>query len=118
MAALLQLCISTEIPFHSNDMRRPVSRDCASALHGPACLPVDRFGPVRTIYPKGRGVMELQVDKAVRADQAADAALAMLLDHPREAVTLEALAERAGLKYWQVHRFHGNAGNLYRAAIA
>jgi len=62
--------------------------------------------------------MGREIDTAVRADQAADAALAMLLDHPREAVTLEALAERAGLKYWQVHRCHGNAGNLYRAAVA
>jgi len=62
--------------------------------------------------------MGREIDTAVRADQAADAALAMLLAHPRESVTLEALAERAGLKYWQVHRFHGNAGNLYRAAVA
>ena len=62
--------------------------------------------------------MVLQIEKAARADQATDAALAMLLELPREAVTLEALAERAGLTYWQVHRVHGNAGNLYRAAIA
>jgi hypothetical protein len=62
--------------------------------------------------------MGLEIDMAARADQVADAALAMFLDHPREAVTLEALAERSGLKYWQVHRFHGNARNLFRAAVA
>lgn len=62
--------------------------------------------------------MVLQMHKAARADQAADAALEMLLEQPREAVTIEALAERAGFTYWQVHRFHGNAGNLYRAAVA
>jgi AcrR family transcriptional regulator len=62
--------------------------------------------------------MALQIDKAARADQAADAALAMFLEQPREAVTIEALAERAGLTYWQVHRFHGNARNLFRAAVA
>ena len=62
--------------------------------------------------------MALQIDKAARADQAADAALAMFLERPREAVTIEALAERAGLTYWQVHRFHGNARNLFRAALA
>jgi len=62
--------------------------------------------------------MARHIDKAARADLAADAALAMFLEQPREAVTIEALAERAGLTYWQVHRFHGNAGNLFRAAIA
>lgn len=62
--------------------------------------------------------MDLQIDQAARADQIADAALAMFLDHPRDAVTIEALAERAGLKYWQVHRLHGNARNLFRAAVA
>ena len=62
--------------------------------------------------------MALQMEKGVRADQAADAALAMLLEKPRESATIEAVAERAGLTYWQVHRFHGNSGNLYRAAAA
>src|SRR3954466_5859278 len=62
--------------------------------------------------------MALQIEKAARADQAADAALAMLLERPREAVTIGALSERAGLTYWQVHRVHGNSGNLYRAAVA
>jgi hypothetical protein len=62
--------------------------------------------------------MGLEIAKAARADQAADAALAMFLDQPREAVTLEALAERVGLKYWQVHGFHGNARNLFRAAVS
>jgi hypothetical protein len=62
--------------------------------------------------------MGLEIDQAARADRVADVALAMFLDHPREAVTIEALAERAGLKYWQVHRFHGNARNLFRAAVA
>jgi AcrR family transcriptional regulator len=62
--------------------------------------------------------MGRQIDKAARADQVADAALALFLDHPREAVTFEAIAERAGLNYWQVYRFHGNARTLFRAAIA
>jgi AcrR family transcriptional regulator len=62
--------------------------------------------------------MGRQIDKAARADQVADAALALFVDHPREAVTFEAIAERAGLNYWQVYRFHGNAGTLFRAAVA
>ena len=62
--------------------------------------------------------MGRQIDKAARADQVADAALALFLDHPREAVTFEAIAERAGLNYWQVYRFHGNARTLFRAAVA
>jgi hypothetical protein len=62
--------------------------------------------------------MGLEIARAARADVAADVALTMFLDGPREAVTLEALAVRAGLKYWQVHRVHGNAGNLFRAVVA
>jgi len=62
--------------------------------------------------------MGRQIDKAARADQVADAALALFLDNPRDAVTFEAIAERAGLNYWQVYRFHGNAGTLFRAAIS
>jgi AcrR family transcriptional regulator len=62
--------------------------------------------------------MGRQIDKAARADQVADAALALFLDHPREAVTFDAIAERAGLNYWQVYRFHGNAGTLFRAAVS
>jgi AcrR family transcriptional regulator len=62
--------------------------------------------------------MGRQIDKAARADQVADAALALFLDHPRDAVTFEAIAERAGLNYWQVYRFHGNAKTLFRAAIS
>jgi AcrR family transcriptional regulator len=62
--------------------------------------------------------MGRQIDKAARADQVADAALALFLDSPRDAVTFEAIAERAGLNYWQVYRFHGNAKTLFRAAVA
>src|SRR3954453_12409778 len=62
--------------------------------------------------------MGRHIDKAARADQVADAALALLLDNPREAVTFEAIAERAGLNYWQVYRFHGNAKTLFRAAVS
>ena len=62
--------------------------------------------------------MGRQIDKAARADQVADAALALLLDNPRDAVTYEAIAERAGLNYWQVYRFHGNTGTLFRAAVS
>ena len=61
--------------------------------------------------------MGRQIDKAARADQVADAALALYLDNPRDAVTFEAIAERAGLNYWQVYRFHGNAKTLFRAAV-
>jgi AcrR family transcriptional regulator len=61
--------------------------------------------------------MGRQIDKAARADQVADAALALFLDNPRDAVTFEAIAERAGLNYWQVYRFHGNAKTLFRAAV-
>jgi AcrR family transcriptional regulator len=62
--------------------------------------------------------MGRQIDKAARADQVADAALELFLEQPRDAVTFEAIAERAGLNYWQVYRFHGNAGTLFRAAAA
>src|SRR5436305_4766568 len=62
--------------------------------------------------------MARQIDKAARADQVADAALALFLEHPRDAVTFEAIAERAGLNYWQVYRFHGNARTLFRAAVS
>ena len=62
--------------------------------------------------------MGRQIDKAARADQVADAALALFLAHPRDAVTFEAIAERAGLNYWQVYRFHGNARTLFRAAVS
>jgi len=62
--------------------------------------------------------MGRQIDKAARADQVADAALALFLDNPRDAVTFEAIAERAGLNYWQVYRFHGNARTLFRAAVS
>ena len=62
--------------------------------------------------------MGRQIDKAARADQVADAALALFLDNPRDAVTFEAIAERAGLNYWQVYRFHGNAKTLFRAAAS
>jgi AcrR family transcriptional regulator len=62
--------------------------------------------------------MGRQIDKAARADQVADAALALFLDGPRDAVTFEAIAERAGLNYWQVYRFHGNAKTLFRAAVS
>ena len=62
--------------------------------------------------------MGRQIDKAARADQVADAALALFLEHPRDAVTFEAIAERAGLNYWQVYRFHGNARTLFRAAVS
>jgi AcrR family transcriptional regulator len=62
--------------------------------------------------------MGRQIDKAARADQVADAALALFLDSPRGAVTFEAIAERAGLNYWQVYRFHGNAKTLFRAAVS
>jgi hypothetical protein len=62
--------------------------------------------------------MGRQIDKAARADQVADAALALYLDNPRDAVTFEAIAERAGLNFWQVYRFHGNAKTLFRAAAA
>ena len=62
--------------------------------------------------------MGRQIDKAARADQVADAALALFLDNPRDAVTFEAIAERAGLNYWQVYRFHGNAKTLFRASVS
>ena len=62
--------------------------------------------------------MGRQIDRAARADQVADAALALFLDGPRDAVTFEAIAERAGLNYWQVYRFHGNAKTLFRAAVS
>jgi AcrR family transcriptional regulator len=62
--------------------------------------------------------MGRQIDKAARADQVADAALDLFLEHPRDAVTFEAIAERAGLNYWQVYRFHGNARTLFRAAVS
>src|SRR3954462_15874372 len=62
--------------------------------------------------------MGRQIDKAARADQVADAALALFLEHPRDAVTFEAIAERAGLNYWQVYRFHGHARTLFRAAVS
>src|SRR3954447_9495561 len=62
--------------------------------------------------------MGRQIDKAARADQVADAALALFLEQPRDAVTFEAIAERAGLNYWQVYRFHGNARTLFRAAVS
>ena len=62
--------------------------------------------------------MGRQIDKAARADQVADAALALFLDNPRDAVTFEAIAERAGLHYWQVYRVHGNAKTLFRAAVS
>jgi AcrR family transcriptional regulator len=62
--------------------------------------------------------MGRQIDKAARTDQVVDAALALFLEQPRDAVTLEAVAERAGLNYWQVYRFHGNARALFRAAVS
>src|SRR6476646_7050731 len=78
---------------------------------------VDLFVPY--IHSSTRGLnMGRQIDKAARADQVADAALALFLDNPRDAVTFEAIAERAGLNYWQVYRFHGNARTLFRAAVS
>src|SRR4051812_3955235 len=62
--------------------------------------------------------MGRQIDKAARTDQVVDAALALFLEQPRDAVTFEAIAERAGLNYWQVYRFHGNARALFRAAVS
>ena len=62
--------------------------------------------------------MGRQIDKAARADQVADAALSLFLENRRDAVTFEAIAERAGLNYWQVYRFHGNARTLFRAAVS
>src|SRR4051812_50081633 len=62
--------------------------------------------------------MGRQIDKAARTDQVVDAALALFLEAPRDAVTFEAIAERAGLNYWQVYRFHGNARTLFRAAVS
>ena len=62
--------------------------------------------------------MGRQIDRAARADQVADAALALFLENPRDAVTFEAIAERSGLNYWQVYRFHGNAKTLFRAAVS
>jgi AcrR family transcriptional regulator len=62
--------------------------------------------------------MRRQIDQAERAHQIADAALALYLENPRNSVTLEAIAEQAGLSYWQVYRFHCNTKTLFRAAIS
>ncbi|HEY0301611.1 MAG TPA: hypothetical protein VGC36_09775 [Rhizomicrobium sp.] len=62
--------------------------------------------------------MGRQIDKAARADLVADAALSLYLELPRDEVTFEAVAERAGLKFWQVYRFHGNLRTLFRCAVS
>jgi AcrR family transcriptional regulator len=58
------------------------------------------------------------VARTGRADLIIDAAVALFLERPREEVTSELLAERTGFSYWQVYTSHGNARNLFRAAIA
>ena len=62
--------------------------------------------------------MGRHIDTAARTDKVVDAALALFLEAPRDTVTFEAIAERAGLNYWQVYRFHGNAKALFRAAVS
>ena len=62
--------------------------------------------------------MGRQIDKALRADQVADAALSLYLELPRDEVTFEAIADRAGLKFWQVYRFHGNLRTVFRCAVS
>jgi hypothetical protein len=62
--------------------------------------------------------MGRQIDKALRADQVADAALSLYLELPRDEVSFETIAERAGLKFWQVYRFHGNLRTVFRCAVA
>lgn len=59
-----------------------------------------------------------KIDKSARADQVHEAALELLLERPRDEVTFELVAQRAGLRYWQLYRTHGNARTMFRAAIA
>jgi hypothetical protein len=56
-------------------------------------------------------------DRLARADRVARATIALLVEDAREEVTLGAVAERAGLSYWQVYRSHGHAKVLFRSAI-
>ena len=58
-----------------------------------------------------------KIDKSARADQVHEAALALLLERPRDEVTFELVAQRAGLRYWQLYHTHGNAQTMFRAAI-
>lgn len=62
--------------------------------------------------------MSRRIDRTARADRIIDAALELYLERPRDEVTFELLAERAGLKFWQVYNFHGNLKTLFRAAVA
>lgn len=61
--------------------------------------------------------MGIRIDRTARADQVINAALQLYLEFPRNEVTFELLAERAGLKFWQVYRFFGNTKHLFRAAV-
>jgi hypothetical protein len=56
-------------------------------------------------------------DRLARADRVARATIALLVEDAREEVTLGAVAERAGLSYWQVYRSHGHPKVLFRSAI-
>src|SRR5690349_1633751 len=47
-----------------------------------------------------------------------DAALALGLRHPKHEVAVEAIAEQAGMTFWQAYRCFSNQENLYRAAIS
>jgi len=62
--------------------------------------------------------MANRIDKTARADQVIDAALKLFLERPRDEVTFELVAERSGLKFWQVYHFHGKAKTLFRAAVS
>ena len=61
--------------------------------------------------------MNAPFDRLARADRVARATIALLVEDPREAVTLGAVAERAGLSYWQVYRGYGHPKILFRSAI-
>lgn len=61
--------------------------------------------------------MGVRIDRTARADQVISAAVELYLELPRNEVTFELLAERAGLKFWQVYRFFGNTKHLFRAAV-
>jgi AcrR family transcriptional regulator len=62
--------------------------------------------------------MGVKFDKTARADQVRDAALELFLERPRDEVTFEQIAERAGLNFWQVYHFHSDARLLFRAAVS
>lgn len=58
-----------------------------------------------------------KIDRNARRAEIATAALHLCLSRPREEVTVAAVAEAAGLTFWQVYRTTGAVDRLYRIAV-